>query len=399
MKIFLITPIYATTTQGSGATPVVHYFAKEWVKQGHEVFVFNLRAMFPSVLYWFGKHFQHQLNTRLGMLVPTEKPSEGEFEADGVKVKRICLKKMMPHSEAPSSQIERALDIISGECEKVGVPDIFIGHWDNPCLDFLQRLKAKYNKPTAIVLHENKFTLKERYGEKVIEMLTSIDYIGFRNNASQKDFEQRYFKPKNAFIAYSGVSQAFIEAGKDSYPSFETPIRDFVYVGSLIARKYPKEILSSLYDSYESDDFHITYVGDGNEKANIETIAKDLSVSEKVSFTGRIQREAIIENLKKSQIFVMVSKEEIFGLVYLEAMALGLIPIGSRNEGIDGIIKDGENGFLCEAGNTKELSTIISKIRKMNIEELTRISQNAKMTARAFTDSSVAEKYLYSITK
>ena len=35
MKLFVITPIYATTTEGDGATPLVHYFAQEWVKMGH----------------------------------------------------------------------------------------------------------------------------------------------------------------------------------------------------------------------------------------------------------------------------------------------------------------------------------------------------------------------------
>ena len=39
MRITILTPIYATTTEGAGATPVVHYFAREWVKMGHEVTV------------------------------------------------------------------------------------------------------------------------------------------------------------------------------------------------------------------------------------------------------------------------------------------------------------------------------------------------------------------------
>ena len=70
MRLFVITPIYATTTEGDGATPVVHYFTREWVKMGHEVTVFHLQARFPRPYYWISKMFQHQLNSKLGWYLP-----------------------------------------------------------------------------------------------------------------------------------------------------------------------------------------------------------------------------------------------------------------------------------------------------------------------------------------
>ena len=75
-------------------------------------------------------------------------------------------------------------------------------------------------------------------------------------------------------------------------------------------------------------------------------------------------------------------------------MALGLIPVGSRNEGIDGIIRDGENGFLCEAGNVEELSAIIAQIRNMQHARLLSLSDSAKRTANDFSDFGVAKRYL-----
>ena len=45
-------------------------------------------------------------------------------------------------------------------------------------------------------------------------------------------------------------------------------------------------------------------------------------------------------------VWIMISKNETFGLVYLEAMARGCITIGSRNQGIDGVINHGVNGFF-----------------------------------------------------
>lgn len=396
MKIFLFTPIYATTTEGSGATPVVHYFAKEWVKQGHEIYVFNLRARFPKIFYWFSRMFQHRLNSRLGMLVPTECPQEEDYEADGVKVHRRLMKKMMPHSEYSHSEIDKAVNFISSFCDKYGLPDIFIGHWHNPQLEVLSELKKKYGVKTALVLHENKFSMEKVYGDKLANMLNQIDVIGFRNQSAKGDYIRHYGEPKSSFIAYSGVSQVFLEEGKSFNPNFNDGIKNYIFVGSLIARKYPVEIVRALDASYEEKTYSMTFVGDGAERANVEN-ARNKEGKGLVSFTGRIQREEIVAHLKKAQVFVMISKDEIFGLVYLEAMALGLIPIGSRNEGIDGIIKDGINGFLCESGNEKELGSIIRKIQSMSCDDLGRISANAKQTALDYSDSEVAKRYLESL--
>ena len=101
-----------------------------------------------------------------------------------------------------------------------------------------------------------------------------------------------------------------------------------------------------------------------------------------------------MKNVDKSQVFVMISQGEAFGLVYLEAMARGCITIASRGEGFDGIIKDGINGFLCEAGNADELASIISKIRKMSNDSLQFISKKAKSTAESLTDVKAARYYI-----
>ena len=396
MRIFLITPIYAITTEGSGATPVVHYFAKEWVKQGHEVQVINLRARFPRIFYWISKRFQHQLNSRLGMLVPTDCPKEEDYIADGVSIHIRLMKKMIPHSEYNHSEIMKAVDLISEYCNQYGVPDIFVGHWHNPQLEVLTELKIRYGVKTALVLHENKFSMEKVYGKKLLAMLNKIDVIGFRNPSAKADYISRNGEPKSSFIAYSGVSAKFLAAGKDFTPSFKGGVKDYVFVGSLIARKHPAAIVNALESAYADRYYSMTFVGDGAERANAEASKRD-NTNGILTFTGRIARDEVMNHLKKSQVFVMISEGEIFGLVYLEAMAFGLIPIGSRNEGIDGIIQDGVNGFLCEAGNEKELEEIIRRIQAMSQAELEQMSARAKQTAFYYSDSGAAKRYLESI--
>lgn len=398
MKIFVLTPIYATTTSMQGATPVVHYFTREWVKMGHEVTVFNIVAKYPRLMYWIGRHFQHQLNTKLGMLVPIQCPREDDYEADGVSVHIRCLKKIRPHVKYKRKQIHQALDIVVRECEQCGVPDFFVGHWDNPQLELLDALKKKYGKPTCMVLHDNVFNLEKKYGVKGIKMLVNLDVIGFRSTIGQRDFEKKYGIPKRSFIASSGVSESFLLAGQEEQREVCQPIRNFVFVGSLIARKYPSVIVTALSRVFPNGDYKMTFIGDGSERIKIETEYQRFGKKGELCFTGRIPREQIIQHLKQADIFVMISSAEIFGLVYLEAMALGVIPVGSRNEGIDGVIQDGENGFLCEAGNVDELAMVLEKIRNMPTEKIQQLSCRAKETAREYSDKSVAEKYINALS-
>lgn len=393
MKIFLLTPIYATTTQSSGATPVVHYFAKEWVMQGNEVHIINLRVRYPRFFYWFSRRFQHQLSTRLGMPVHVEYPNNEDYIADGVIVHRRVMNKFLPHSEYKDSEIRKAVDYISNYCKINGQPDVFVGHWHNPQLKILFELKKRFDTKTALIFHDNKFSLEKIYGDKLKLMIDQIDLIGFRNISAKLDFIRLYGEPKSSFIAYSGVSKEFLDGGKNFHPSFENGVNKFVYVGLLIERKHPVEIVKALDATYSDKPYDVTFIGDGAERINVEN-ARNANSKGAVNFTGRIPRNEVMHHLRESQVFVMISKGEIFGLVYLEAMAFGLIPIGSRNEGIDGIIKDGVNGFLCEAGNEQELAIIIKKIQLMSKDELELISTNAKKTAFEYSDSGVAKHYI-----
>lgn len=396
MKIYIITPIYASTTKGDGATPLVHYFAREWVRMGHDVTVFNFMARFPRPYYWVGKMFQHQFNSRLGMLVPTHCPRDEDFVIEGVKVIRKTLTKYKPHTEYTHDKTEKALDVVRDECMKFGIPDYFIGHWDSPCMEILPRLKQEFHKPIVLVLHSNQFSFEKRYGNKAKDALKQFDVLGFRNRAALQDFESKYFKPARSFICYSGVSQAFLKAGERITKTFVEPIKNYIYTGSLIARKHSVQLYEALCMTYPSGDFTVKYVGDGAERANIEFKYAERKLG-KVEFTGRIPRDSVISHLEQADVFAMISEGEIYGLVYLEAMALGLIPIGSRNEGIDGVIVDGVNGFLCEAGNVNELASIFSKIKNMPQRQLLEMSKAARKTALEFSDVRVAEKYLEDI--
>lgn len=87
--------------------------------------------------------------------------------------------------------------------------------------------------------------------------------------------------------------------------------------------------------------------------------------------------------MRQSDIFVLPSVGETFGMVYLEAMASGCIVVGTKDDGIDGIIKDGENGFLTFP-ISDEIRKNLLKIKNMGDDRLKALSYNSFSTVSAY---------------
>jgi glycosyltransferase involved in cell wall biosynthesis len=164
-----------------------------------------------------------------------------------------------------------------------------------------------------------------------------------------------------------------------------------------IPRKRVSDIITALHKAFPLKDFELDIVGEGMERENLFLLTQRLELQSNVKFHGNLQRDELQTIMDNADCFIMVSESEAFGLVYLEAMAKGCITIGTRGEGIDGVIQHGLNGFLCEARNSDQLSEIIVNINSLSQEKLTEISKMAIETAQEMTDSKVADRYLKNV--
>jgi len=95
-------------------------------------------------------------------------------------------------------------------------------------------------------------------------------------------------------------------------------------------------------------------------KKNLINLVKKLNIMDKVIFTG--YRKDVPEIMADSNIFVLASHEEPFGLVIAEAMALSKPVVATLVGGIPEIVKDGETGFLVQAANPDMLSIRITEL-------------------------------------
>lgn len=401
MNILLLSSIYPIPGPENQGTKVCHFFAKEWVKMGHRVLVVHYQSTYPAPFYWVAKLFQKKLAAKTGAIVYTKKETEPVFfEMDCVEVIRIPLYKTFPHGRFSNKNIKKSIDTIEEFAkEKNFTPDVIVGHFLNPQLEVINVLKEKYNHAqTVLVFHlPAEIDMAEKlYGNELESLYTNIDVFGFRNEPLKHYFKKRFRKEVKSFICYSGIPENYIT--KENKHHFNGELKNYIYVGGLIERKYPAQILDSLHEVYPQGGFVMHYVGGGQQREVIDDKVVKYGLKDSVILHGKIDRDKILTLYDQSDCMVMISKGEAYGLVYLEAMARGCITIASRDEGMDGVIQDGINGFLCTAGDAKELADIIRHINTLSDDEKQRISENAIKTAKELTDFKAAKRYLDDIS-
>lgn len=396
LKILILTSEYPNPNS-SYDTPVVHYFAKEWVNMGFDVRVIHFRSVFPPIFYFFARVLKGIIKKifKTDFIPFSRLNSRVEYELEGIKIVSQPIFKIFPHFKFFRSTIRKQARIIQNDnLAKNFAPDIIIGHFINPQLPLIVELKNFYpNVKSSLVLHENPKIIYDLFGEKSSHYLNKLDYIGFRFLEMKNTFVSLFGDKENLFICPSGIPENYI---LNAVPNekFKNKSLSICFTGMLIPLKNIDVILEAVNLAFPEKDFILNIYGEGMLKEQINLKINELGLNNCVYLKGKVSRDEVQEALKNTDVFVMVSKPEAFGLVYLEAMGKGCVTIGTKGQGIDGVIENSKNGFLCEARNVEDLKKIFLKIKSMSYEEKLLISKNALKTASNLTDRKVAFSYL-----
>lgn len=162
--------------------------------------------------------------------------------------------------------------------------------------------------------------------------------------------------PNRCFLSYLTVDITKYLAKKERYDA-----KQLIYVGSLIQRKGLDLLMPALAKT--SDDIKLVIVGVGQEEALLKEQIAELGMNDRVTFMGYVEGETLRELYKNSDVFILPTREDCFGLVILEAMCASLPVISSKYaDGARDLVIEGENGYIVDPEDTESFAEAIERI-------------------------------------
>ena len=162
-------------------------------------------------------------------------------------------------------------------------------------------------------------------------------------------------------------------------------------VGRLVARKASDRLIAAVAEARDSR-LLLCFIGDGPCRPELERLAAELGVAERVRFVGRVDDERKHQLLAASDAFALASLHEGFGLVYLEAMRCGLPVVSNLDGGQRDFLQDGVNARIvadnAPAGYARAFAELSGDAALRE-----RLSAGARETASRATVETMVEAY------
>ncbi|MCZ2258634.1 glycosyltransferase family 4 protein [Sporosarcina sp. G11-34] len=140
----------------------------------------------------------------------------------------------------------------------------------------------------------------------------------------------------------------------------------------------------------EGQDVYLNVAGEGPFKKKLMSYATNMGVYDRVKFHGKVSTEKLIELVDQSDIFILPSYKETFGISYIECMSRGVPVIYTRNEGIDGYFPEGSVGYSTDPNDINEMNININNI----LDDYERISQECIAASRKFNWKDISRIYI-----
>ena len=265
------------------------------------------------------------------------------------------------------------------------IPDIIHAHFTDMAYFFAD--VAKENHIPFIITEHSSAITKEPIDEKTKEYARyaypKADAL-IAVSSHLADIIRKKFNVKPVIVPNIVDLNIFQKATR----RIKTPKSVYSFVtAAYLNRGKGMDILLEAFSKLEYSDIHLTILGDGAEMQALKHQANQLGIEEKVAFFGSYDREQFRDVLSKSNCFVLASRGETFGVVYIEAMAAGIPVIATRCGGpVDFIDKN--CGLLVDVDNVIQLTEAMKRMYATSFQyDSKKISE---VTAKRFSANTVA---------
>ncbi|MDY0779450.1 N-acetyl-alpha-D-glucosaminyl L-malate synthase BshA [Tenacibaculum sp. IB213877] len=166
--------------------------------------------------------------------------------------------------------------------------------------------------------------------------------------------------------------------------------RILTHVSNFRPVKRTEDVIKIFYKVQQEIPSKLLMVGDGPERKKVERLAKELGIKDKVLFLGNSNEVAKI--LCYTDVFLLPSETESFGLAALEAMAASTAVISTNTGGLPEVNIHGETGFLSNLGDVDDMAKNAIYLLKDDAV-LNTFKQNAKKRTQVFSLKNILPEY------
>lgn len=266
------------------------------------------------------------------------------------------------------------------------------------------KLKKKYNMKYIVAVRNTDINTFFKYGIHIrgfgIKILRNAEKIVFLSPAYKELLLNKYIPTsekkeinEKSIIIPNGIDKFWIEnIYLNKPPKKNNNTINLIFVGELNENK---NVMTSLnvFDELKKRGYHVTFniVGKGALEEKVTEWIKQTKNQKLITWHGYIfDKYELLKLYRKSDIFIMPSYKETFGLVYIEAMSQGLPVIYTKDEGIDGYYEKGHVGYPSAPDNIQEMSNRVEEI----IQNYNLISKKALAESAKFNWNAISTRYI-----
>ena len=165
-----------------------------------------------------------------------------------------------------------------------------------------------------------------------------------------------------------------------------------------VAHLYPRKDVATLLAAMPllSGDAVLRVVGTGPELDRLRREARELGLGRRVEFLGHVAFDRLAGEYRRADVFCLPSRQEAFGIVFLEAMAAGLPIVAARAAAVPEVVLDGECGILVRPGNANELARALDRLLSSK-DERRRMGEAGRRRASLYDAPLVATRFLEAV--
>jgi N-acetyl-alpha-D-glucosaminyl L-malate synthase BshA len=264
---------------------------------------------------------------------------------------------------------------------------------------FAKQILSSYSfhLPVVTTLHGTDITLvgKEESFKPIIQYaIENSDLVSSVSNYLKNATYDFFGVKKNIEVIPNFVSLERFRPKpeiRNIYRKLIAPNNEKILVHTSNFRKVKRvhDVLEIFLEVKKNIPCKLIMIGDGPERTNLEKFVRENHLTNCVIFMGK--QEKVEDILAISDVFLMPSESESFGLAALEAMACGIPVVATNVGGLPEIVQNGFNGFMGSVGDIKKLAESVLEI--LNEENYTMFSVNALKTAQNFDENIIVKSY------